>query len=60
MLISFSVSDIDYFQNKMIYSQGEHALKYILEFFLNAKSKGPDSLDYCLIFWFLLCHPILQ
>lgn len=44
----------------MIYSQGEHALKYILEFFLNTKSKGPDSLDYFLIFWFLLCRPILQ
>lgn len=41
MIISFSVSGIDYLWNKMIYSQGEYATKFILRVFLEHQGQTP-------------------
>ena len=42
MIISFSVSGIDYLWYKMIYSQGEHAMKFILRVFLEHQGRRPS------------------
>lgn len=41
MIISFSVSGIDYLWKKMICSQGEHAIKFILRVFLEHQGRRP-------------------
>lgn len=41
MIISFLVSGIDYLWNKVIYSQGEHAMKFILRVFLEHQGRRP-------------------
>lgn len=57
MIISFSVSGIDYLWNEMIYSQGEHAMKFILRVFLEHQGRRPWLIGLLLIFCFLMCHP---
>lgn len=41
VIISFSVSGIDYLWNNVIYSQGEHAMKFILRVFLEHQGRRP-------------------
>lgn len=40
ILVYFSLSDTNYLWNKVIYSQGEHTLTYILDFFLMPNPKA--------------------